>query len=148
MKNILTLVLIVIIAINTYSQETFNTQNGVAIEGYDVVSYFEGKPVKGDTQFSITFEGVTFLFANEDHLFQFNKAPLKYLPQYGGYCAYAMGKSGEKVSINPKAYLITEGKLFLFYKNIAVNTLKKWKEENPQALQEKADKNWLHIIQN
>ncbi|MEZ4857229.1 MAG: YHS domain-containing (seleno)protein [Flavobacteriaceae bacterium] len=145
MKNIFPSVLIVFTCIVTFSQEPFNTNEGVAIEGYDVVSYFEGKPAKGSKEFSSQLDGITFWFENEDHLFKFNKTPLKYIPQYGGYCAYAMGKSGEKVSINPKAYLIKEGKLYLFYKNIAVNTLKKWREENPQELKEKADKNWFNI---
>ncbi|MEZ4859457.1 MAG: YHS domain-containing (seleno)protein, partial [Flavobacteriaceae bacterium] len=100
MKNIFPSILIVFTCIVTFSQEPFNTNEGVAIEGYDVVSYFEGKPAKGSKEFSSQLDGITFWFENEDHLFKFNKAPLKYIPQYGGYCAYAMGKSGEKVSIN------------------------------------------------
>ena len=80
--------------------------------------------------------------SQDRHLMDFEKAPLKYLPQYGGFCAYAMGKSGEKVSVNPETYLISNGKLYLFYDTLFVNTLKKWNKEGPEALQQKADDNW------
>ena len=131
-----------------YSQEHVNTNKGVAIDGYDVISYFEGNAKKGSNLFISEMDGVVYWFTNEDHRMQFEKAPLQYLPQYGGFCAYAMGKSGEKVSINPKAYLVSDGKLYLFYKNFAVNTLKKWQDENTEVLQKKADESWAAMTKN
>ncbi|HPF09826.1 MAG TPA: YHS domain-containing (seleno)protein [Flavobacteriaceae bacterium] len=126
------------------SQENFNTKKGIAIDGYDVVSYFEGKAEKGSDQFSAVHEGVTFWFTNEAHQMAFQEHPDQYVPQYGGYCAYAMAKNGAKVSINPKTYLITDHKLYLFYNSWGTNTLKKWQEEDPEALKEAADEHWEH----
>ncbi|MEZ4875236.1 MAG: YHS domain-containing (seleno)protein [Flavobacteriaceae bacterium] len=142
MKKLLISLCVTLLSLPFYSQEAYNAKDGIAIDGYDVVSYFEGIAAKGSAEFTSDFEGVTFWFASEDHRMEFEKAPLKYAPQYGGYCAYAMGKSGEKVSINPTSFLITEGKLYLFYHRWGVNTLKKWKKEGPESLRVKADENW------
>lgn len=71
----------------------------------------------------------------------FAAAPVKYEPQYGGWCAYAMGAKGEKVSVDPETFKITDGKLFLFYNRFFTNTLKDWnKDEN--NLKINADKSW------
>jgi len=72
----------------------------------------------------------------------FKLDPAKYTPQYGGYCAYAIGKTGEKVSINPKTFEIRDGKLYLFYNAWGVNTLALWSKEGAQDLKRKADENW------
>ena len=64
------------------------------------------------------------------------------MPQYGGWCAYAMADKGEKVSINPKTFEIRDGKLYLFYNSWGTNTLDLWKKENVKGLQKKADQNW------
>ncbi len=142
MKNLFLVSYFTLLSLFAFGQEPIYAKDGIALEGYDVVSYFEGTPMKGEKGFASEFEGVTFWFANADHLMDFEKAPLKYLPQYGGFCAYAMGKSGEKVSVNPETYLISNGKLYLFYDTLFVNTLKKWNKEGPEALQQKADDNW------
>jgi YHS domain-containing protein len=63
-----------------------NAENGVAIKGYDTVAYFtEGKPVKGNEEFSIDWKGAKWLFSSREHLELFEKSPEKYAPQYGGY---------------------------------------------------------------
>ena len=66
------------------------------------------------------------------------------MPQYGGYCAYAIAKDGKKVGVNPKTFEIRDGKLYLFYNSWGVNTLKKWQEDAIE-FQKKADKNWVDI---
>jgi len=73
-------------------------------------------------------------------------APDQYLPEYGGFCAYAIAKDGKKVGVNPKTFTITDGKLYLFYNSWGVNTLNKWNEEGAQDLQNKADAKWKTII--
>ena len=75
----------------------------------------------------------------------FAKNPAGFEPQYGGWCAYAMGSSGEKVEINPETFKIVEGKLYLFYNAFFNNTLKSWNKEEAQ-LKAKADSNWKKII--
>jgi len=126
------------------SQDIYH-KNGIALEGYDVVSYFEGAAVKGKKTFATAYEEALFYFISEAHQKLFEANPQKYLPQYNGYCAYAIAKKGEKVSINPKSFLITDNKLYLFYNSWGVNTLKKWEKEGPAELQKLADKHWEQL---
>lgn len=131
----------------TTEQENYNiNKNGVAIDGYDPVSYFNGKPEEGKKEYSSEIDGVIYWFANEDNLFAFEKAPLKYIPQYGGWCAYAMGLKPEKVKIDPETYKIVDGKLYLFYNFYLTNTLKSWNKDEDR-LKNNADKNWATIIE-
>ena len=121
-------------------------KNALAVEGYDLVSYFSNeKPKVGNKTIFYTFQGATYLFANEENKKLFIETPEKYLPQYGGWCAYAMGKNGEKIAVNPKAYIISNNKLYLFYKTSLVDTKKKW-NKNSEGLQKKADENWKKVI--
>lgn len=118
-----------------------SAKNGLLIDGYDVVSYFEGSAQKGTSRFQSTYNGAIFYFSSEKHKTAFDENPEKYVPEYGGYCAYAMGATAEKVSINPKTYKITDGKLYLFYNSLGTNTLTLW-EEDEVTLHQKADENW------
>jgi YHS domain-containing protein len=71
-----------------------NTEDGLAIKGYDAVSYFDvGKPMPGSTQFSTTYKGVVYRFISADHRNRFIAQPEKFLPQYGGYCAFAIAQN-------------------------------------------------------
>ena len=124
----------------------FNLKKTVAIEGYDPVSYFDSKPNEGKSEYKITHKGVTYLFANSSNLEQFKANPDKYEPAYGGWCAYAMGETGEKVKIDPETYKIVNGKLNLFYNFWGTNTLKDW-NKNETPLKAKADQNWKKFVQ-
>jgi YHS domain-containing protein len=127
---------------NTSSRaKMYNLSHGLAIEGYDPVSYFSGKPQKGTEKLTHTVNGITYRFANEANLTAFKAAPQAYEPQYGGWCAYAMGATGEKVEVDPETYKIVDKKLFLFYNKLFTNTLKSW-TKNEAALHSKADVNW------
>ena len=123
-----------------------NQENGIANSGYDVVSYFSGKAVQGSSKFVIKHQGASYYFQNSGNKAKFQQDPDKYLPQYGGCCAYAMGDYGEKVSVNPKTYKITNGKLYLFYNRLLNNTLTSWNKDE-KNLKIKADKNWKKITQ-
>lgn len=126
-------------------KKNFNIKKNVAIEGYDPVSYFEGKPEEGDSKFTASFKGVVYLFANTANASKFKASPEKYEPAYGGWCAYAMGENGEKVKIDPETYKIVDGKLYLFYNFWGNNTLKEW-NKNEKALKPKADQNWKKFL--
>lgn len=119
-------------------------ENDIAVSGYDVVSYFSGTPEIGNKKYKVEHQGAVYLFLNSRNKLAFEKNPEKYLPQYGGWCAYAMGDSGEKVSINPLSYTLENNKLYLFYKTTFVNTKKKWQSNN-KVLKTKADKNWKKL---
>ena len=123
----------------------FNLEKGLAIQGYDPVAYFtKGKAIEGSKQFAAVNEGVTYYFANAADKDLFLKDPKKYEPQYGGWCAYAMGATNEKVEIDPETFKIVDGKLYLFFHNFINNTLLKWNKEEAN-LKAKADKNWQVI---
>lgn len=128
-------------------QGPLNSKNGVAVSGYDITSYWNGKPVKGSTEHAYTHQGATYYFASEANQKKFATDPLKYLPEYGGYCAYAMAKSGDKVKINPETYEIRDNRLLLFYNQGWTNTLSKWEKEGPDKLLPKADDNWKKYLE-
>ena len=126
-------------------KKEFLLAKGTALSGYDPTVYFLGKAQKGKKDFTYTQEGVNYQFANANNLETFKKNPTKYEPQYGGWCAYAMGSSGEKVEVDPETFKIISGKLYLFYHTFFSNTLTDWnKDEN--ALKAKADANWTKFI--
>ena len=140
-------ILFLTISITLFGQNT-NTKKGFMAKGYDVVSYFDKKVKKGTKDFVVEVDDVKYQFSSKENLNIFKDNPKKYIPQYGGYCAYAIGAKGEKVDINPDTFEVRDGKLYLFYNSWGVNTLKLWKKEGALGLKEKADKNWKKIIKN
>lgn len=144
MKYVLLALLFTACSANSQSID-YNLKKGYVAEGYDVVAYFSNTAIAGKKEFTTTYDNVKYKFSSQKNLDTFLSAPQKYIPQYGGYCAYAIAIDGKKVGIDPKTFEIRDGKLYLFYNSWGVNTLKKWQKENAKALQEKADKNWKTI---
>lgn len=128
-------------------QQAFNLSGKhIAIEGYDPVAYFtQGKAVEGKATLAATHDGVTYYFSTSQNKATFLAHPGKYEPQYGGWCAYAMGATGEKVSVDPETFKIVNGKLFLFYNKFFNNTLKSWNKDE-KNLNVKADRNWAKLF--
>ena len=125
----------------------FNLEKGVGIQGYDPVAYFiQHKAVKGKQEFAFTNGNIQYYFSSAANKAVFAKDPQKYEPQYGGWCAYAMGATGEKVTIDPETFKIINDKLYLFYNSFFNNTLPKWNKDETK-LKTAADKNWSHIFQ-
>ncbi|WP_205511306.1 YHS domain-containing (seleno)protein [Longitalea arenae] len=124
----------------------YNLENKLAIQGYDPVAYFnQNKPVKGSKELAVFHQGAVYYFSSDANKAAFKKDPLKYEPQYGGWCAYAMGNKGEKVPIDPETFKIVNGKLYLFYNKLLNNTLPKWNKDEA-GLKKNADLNWTKII--
>ncbi|SHG96315.1 YHS domain-containing (seleno)protein [Winogradskyella jejuensis] len=144
MKLTLLIFLISITSINAQSID-YNIKKGYVAEGYDVVEYFNNKAIEGDKNFTTTYDNVKYKFASQKNLDAFLKAPENYIPQYGGYCAYAVAVDSKKVGVDPETFEIRDGKLYLFYNSWGINTLKKWKKNNVKGLQKKADQNWEAI---
>lgn len=110
-----------------------------AVRGYDVVAYFtDGKPLKGDKQFSFEWQGAEWRFASAEHRAAFQAEPEKYAPQYGGYCAYAIAAKDELVSTDPDAWAIVDGKLYLNYSR----EVQGWWEEKREEFIKQGDRNW------
>lgn len=123
-----------------------NLENGLALQGYDPVSYFDTRPQKGKTTIASEYRGIKFYFSSDHNKRRFNSNPSAYLPQYGGWCAYAMGATGEKVSVDPQTYKIIAGRLYLFYNRFFNNTLLTWNTDEKRLLSA-ANSNWQLIIQ-
>ena len=118
-----------------------NPQGGYGAAGYDVVSYqTEQKAFPGKKEFKGTHDGVTYLFSTAANLAAFQKEPARFVPAYGGWCAFAMA-DGEEVEVDPETFKVLDGRLYLFYNGIWGNTLKKWNKDEA-SLKGKADKVW------
>ncbi|MCP9770188.1 hypothetical protein EGI22_19970 [Lacihabitans sp. LS3-19] len=145
MKKLVFLFFLLIVSQALWSQKSnYYITNGYVADGYDVVSYFSNSPLLGNPEFSTVFDGVKFKFSSKENLNLFKTNPQKYSPKYGGYCAYAVGKTGEKVSVDPKSFRIYKDQLFLFYKTKKYDTLQDWlKDENHLFLE--AEKNWIKL---
>ena len=127
-------------------KQQFNLENGVAIQGYDPVAYFtQNKAVKGQAANTVVYKNVTYRFATPANAEAFKASPDKYEPAYGGWCAYAMGSTGEKVEVDPETFKIKDGKLFLFYHTFINNTLNKWNKDEVN-LHRKADQSWTKFV--
>jgi YHS domain-containing protein len=142
MKNLILLVLSFFVA-HVEAQTTseiYSTADG-AIKGYDPVAYFTvKKPVKGKKELSYSWKGQTWFFASAENKKLFEANPETYAPQYGGYCAYGLSR-GYKAKIEPEAWSVVNGKLYLNY-NLDVR--EDWLEKQADYIQ-KADKNWTTV---
>ncbi len=126
-----------------FRKKHFNIEKQLAIKGHDPVAYFiSKKAVMGMSSFKYTYDGVDYQFSSAINLELFKKNPKSFEPAYGGWCAYAMGNTGEKVEIDPNTFKIVDGKLYLFYNKFFNNTLKDWNADQ-NNLKSKADKNWI-----
>ncbi len=121
----------------------------LAIEGYDPVSYFPeggGSPAKGDAKIESVLDGARYRFASVAHQEWFLAEPSRYRPKYGGWCAYAMVE-GDDVEVDPKSFLIENGRLLLFYKGFLADTRAKWLPK-AKEFAPKADALWAkHALQ-
>jgi YHS domain-containing protein len=115
-----------------------NTKDGFALKGYDPIAYFTvGQPTKGVDQYTYRWKGVTYRFTSAENLQRFKADPEKYLPQYGGYCAYAMSLD-RMADIDPYRWAIVGGKLYLNNGFIAQDLWSLNKSGNITS----ADRNW------
>lgn len=115
---------------------------GVAVSGYDTVSYFEGDgtPVKGSEEFGVTYNEVDYYFSSAENAKKFEAEPGKYAPQFGGHCAWAMSR-GRLASGDPLYYKIVDGKLYL---NFNKQVQEMWLKDIPGFI-EKADAAWPSV---
>lgn len=143
---ILTLLQSSVFAQDAIRKQHFNTENSLALSGYDAVSYFtQKKPSKGKEDLTVVYMGILYRFSTAANKETFKANPAKYEAAYGGWCAYAMGAKGEKVTVDPETFKIVNGKLYLFYNQFFNNTLKDWNKDENNLLT-KANANWTKIF--
>ena len=117
-----------------------DTWDGVAIKGYDPVAYFTmGQAVKGSEEFTHEWLDTSWRFASAEHRDLFAADPLTYVPQYGGYCSDAEFVD-DKADVNPTAWRIVNGRLYLFYSEPGAE---KWSEDDYTV--KKADAAWERV---
>lgn len=145
MKNLIIL-LFTILGLSSLAQQTdYNLKKGFAAEGYDVTEYFNNNAQEGSLKYTTTYDGVKFKFVSQANLDKFMASPASFIPQYGGYCAYAIANKGKKIGVDPETFEIIDGKLYLFYNSWGTNTLDKWNEEGAAVLRKKADIEWQGV---
>ena len=145
--TIQTLILIsLIFSAPSFAGKPFTNNDNVANNGYDVVAYFTSHQAeRGSKNNSATHNGATYYFSNSLHKDMFIKSPQSYLPQYDGYCAFAVAKHSAKVNSDPKTFKLSNGKLYLFFNDFfegtPTNTIVFWNGAEKE-LHSKAEKNW------
>jgi YHS domain-containing protein len=152
MKTIKQLLLIVVLAatvsgINAQDIKTVNNidDSKIALQGYSPVSYLDlGIAQKGLKTYKITYEGLNYYFTDEEQMKKFNANPNKYLPQYGGYCAFGVSV-GAKFRVNPHKFIVKNGKYFLFLYDLEVDAQQLWLQGEHDELVTKANKNWEQL---
>ena len=114
----------------------------VAVSGYDAVSYFEGDgtPAMGNAQYTVSWNGADWHFANQANADKFKANPSAYAPQYGGHCAWAMSR-GSLAPGDATKYKIVDGKLYLNFNEQVQQT---WLKDIPGYIA-KADPAWKDI---
>ena len=133
-----------IIAVAAWAGEAINRgEDGLAIQGYDTIAYFtEGRPVLGSSDHEVDLHGVRWRFSDTGNKERFLADPEAYMPRYGGFCSGAMSR-GFKATIDPEAFAIIDGKLYLAYNHVGMNRFVADSEANVAA----ADENWKTLGQ-
>lgn len=117
-------------------------RDGLAVGGYDVVSYHTGEtPVEGLETITTQYNGVTWQFASEAHRDLFLADPMRYAPAYDGHCAYAAAH-GNKTRTDPLAYAVVDDVLYL---NFSPRIQNRWAEDVPGYL-ERSEANWPELV--
>lgn len=148
MKNTILLFTLIItnMTISNAQSPTFKNDQGVFVNGYDVVAYHKNyKAIRGSSDFASTANGTTYYFSSQENKEDFEENSEKYLPAFGGFCAFAMAIQNATVPTNPETFKIRDGQLFLFfndyYEGKPFNTIVPWNGDEKNMIV-KASENW------
>ncbi|RNC87006.1 MAG: hypothetical protein ED556_06165 [Winogradskyella sp.] len=120
--------------------------SNIALQGYSPVSYLDlGLAQKGNKSFKSEYKKVVYYFTSAEQKATFDKNPKKYLPQYGGFCAFGC-YAGAKFRVDPNKFIVEDGKYYLYLNNVELDAKQLWLAENNHAkLKSVADKNWATL---
>jgi YHS domain-containing protein len=125
------------------SPPIYTPSSGLALGGYDPVAYFSaGQPTQGSAQFETTWQGARWRFASRENLDMFRATPERYAPQYGGYCAWAVGARNYLAPGDARYWRIVDGKLYV---NYDASVQRNWLRDVPGFIAA-ADRNWPAIL--
>ncbi len=141
--------IISLIATTSFAQNikaNHNTDDSkIALQGYSPVSYLDlSIAQKGVKEYKASYEGLNYYFTSKDQKKKFEENPTKYLPQYGGYCAFGVSV-GAKFRTDPNKFVVKDGKYFLFLYDLEVDAQQLWLNGNHEKLVTKADDNWVKL---
>lgn len=120
-----------------------DSRSKIALQAYDPVAFFtDGKPMKGSPFISATHKEHTYLFASEEHKAEFQRHPDKYLPAYGGYCAYGVS-IGKLFPVEIDTWEIVDGRLVLQFSQ----DIKKAFATDKMGNLKKAEANWPKFVE-
>lgn len=139
MKRLILITTFILSALGSYAQHSeIFAPDGKAIKGYDVVAFFkEGKPVEGADSLVYKYKESDWLFASRANLEAFKAEPEKFVPQYGGYCAYGTSE-GHKAPTQAETWTIVDDKLYFNYNMKVKNS---WSKNQKERI-DKADVQW------
>jgi YHS domain-containing protein len=121
----------------------WHLSRGLALGGYDAVAYFtESRAVTGDARFELPWKGARWRFASAEHRDQFRAKPEQYVPQFGGYCAWAVSR-GYTASGDPHAWSVVDGRLYL---NYSVSVRSQWEKDRAANIA-KGTANWPAVLE-
>jgi hypothetical protein len=113
----------------------------LAVQGYDVVAYTTGAAVRGTPEFEHRWNGALWRFASAANRGRFAASPEAYAPQFGGYCAWAVSR-GYTADIDPQAFTVVNGKLYL---NYSKSVRARWERDVPGNIS-RAEANWPAVL--
>ncbi len=117
----------------------------IGLAGYSPVSYIDlGLAQRGLKEFKSVYDGINYYFTNADQKAEFEENPKKYLPAYGGFCAFGIAV-GARFRVDPNKFLVSNGKLYLFLYDIEVDAQQLWLQGDEKDLRQKADANWKQM---
>ncbi|NAS30351.1 YHS domain-containing protein [Flavobacteriaceae bacterium R38] len=151
MKNLIKstiLVLAFVVSTATFAQDKKANNiddSKIGLQGYSAVSYLDlGLAQRGSKQFKTTHKGIAYYFTSAEQKSTFDKNPEKYLPQYGGFCAFGI-YAGAKFRTDPNKFVVSNGKYYLFLNDVEVDAKQLWVSEKESKLVKTADKNWKSL---
>lgn len=148
MKNLVKSILVVsaiLVSTFTFAQDkkAYNIDDSkIALQGYSPVSYLDlGIAQVGLKEYKASYNGLNYYFTSQDQKKTFEANPTKYLPQYGGFCAFGVSV-GAKFRVDPNKFLVKDGKYFLFLYDLEVDAQQLWLAGKHKDLLSTADTNW------
>jgi YHS domain-containing protein len=120
-----------------------NRHTGLAISGFDPVSYFtDAQPTKGQQDFEASIGGVIWRFHNEGNRASFVANPEIYGPQFGGYDPVDVAR-GKVIEGRAQLWLVFGEKLYLFHRQENLDAF----SAHPADFAKQADDQWPELIE-
>ncbi|WP_296386728.1 YHS domain-containing (seleno)protein [Winogradskyella sp.] len=148
LKNtLIALALILTTSLSAQDKMANNLDNSsIALQGYSAVSYLDlGLAQIGNKSYKSEYKKVAYYFTSAEQKSTFDKNPAKYMPQYGGFCAFGT-YAGAKFRVDPNKFIVENGKYYLYLNNVELDAKQLWlAEKNHSQLKGIADKNWVKL---